>query len=105
MFPIASKTWFANKLTIQHTFSSKIRKNYIKYKVNRVIYPANFITKHAAIYSKQFIYSDNTYIKIELYRLDQSKIEATKLTRHLNKTNLTTINFEDLFHREFILRK
>ena len=47
------------------------------------------MSKHAAIYSEQFIYSDNSYI----YRLEQSKIEATKLTGGLHRANLDTLNF------------
>ena len=46
------------QLSTQTVF--KFRKNYIKQKVNRVIYPTNFVPKHIAIYSEQFIYSDNT---------------------------------------------
>ena len=58
--PIACKSWFANKYLTQHTISSKFRKNYIKQKVNRVIYLENFIPKLVANFSEQFIYSDNS---------------------------------------------
>jgi len=58
--PIECKSWFANKYLNQYRFSSKFNKNYIKQKVNIVIYPANFIPKYIAIYSEQFIYSDNS---------------------------------------------
>ena len=93
LIPIACNSWFANKSTTQHTFSSKIKKNYIKHKVNIVIYPTNFIPNNAAIYSEQFIYSDNSQNKIELYRLDQRNLEARNLTGGLNGANLTTVNF------------
>jgi len=76
LIPIACNSWFANKYLTQHTFSSKFIKNYIKQKVNKVIYPVNFVPKHAAIYSKQFIYSDNTKKKIEFFRTNYNTYEA-----------------------------
>ena len=93
MFPIASKTWFANKSTTQHTFSSKIRKKLHQIEGKQSDLPANFIPKHAAIYSGQIIYSDNSYNKIELYRLDQSNLESRNLTGGRHRDNLATVNF------------
>ena len=93
MIPIACNSWFANNYLTQHTISNQIRKNYTKQKVNIVIYPANFILKHAAIYSEQFIHSDNSYIKIELYRLYQTNLEAINLTGGRHRAKLATVNF------------
>ena len=91
--PIACNSWFANKYLTQHTFSSNFRKNYMKHKENIVIYPENFIQNHAAIYSEQFIYSDNSQKKIELNRLYQRKLEARNLEEGLHRVNLATVNF------------
>jgi len=61
--------------------------------MNSLSYPVNFIPKHTAISSEQFIYSDNTENKIELYRLNQSKTEAQNLTIGLHRDVLATVNF------------
>ena len=60
--------------------------------MNRVSYPVNFMPKHVVIYSEQFIHSDNTQKKIELYRLNQRKTEAKKLTVGRNRDELATVN-------------
>jgi len=44
-----------NKVTTQHTYSSKFNKNYTKQKVNRTSYPAKFIPKLVAKNPKQFM--------------------------------------------------
>ena len=61
--------------------------------MNRLRYPINFMPKHAAIYSEQFIHSDNTWNKIKLYRLKHSKTEAQNLTLVLHRDELATVNF------------
>ena len=66
--------------------------------MNRVSYPEKFMPKHVAIYSEQFINSDNTQNKIELYRLKHSKTESQNLTEQ------TSYDYEQLIHfLEFIL--
>ena len=93
MFPIANKTWFANKLTTQYSNRKKLRKNYSKEKVYSVINPENVISIHAANYSEQFIYSDNTQNKIEFFRFNQSKTESRTFTEDQNRYNLAIVNF------------
>ena len=61
--------------------------------MNIVSYPVNFMRKYVSIYSKQFIHLDNTWKKIELYRLNQSKTEAQNLTIGLHRDVLATVNF------------
>ena len=82
MFPIANKTYFANKSTTQYSNGKKFSKNYSKHKVYRVINPENFKSFHAANYSEQFNYSDNTQNKIEFYRTNNSTYEAQKFSEH-----------------------
>ena len=90
MIPIAYNSWFANKSTTQHTFSSKFRKHYIKQKVNRAIYPAKFTSIHAANYSEA----------VEFYRLNQSTTEAENLTVGRHRAHLATVQFSEfIMHR------
>ena len=88
-------------LLIKQQLSTKIainsEKNYSKQKVYRVINLENFISIHAANYSEQFIYSDNTYNKIEFFRFNQSKSEARTFTRDQNRANLGTVIFSQFY--------
>ena len=93
MFPIANKTWFANKSTTQHSNSKKFRKNYSKQKVYIVINPKNFISFHAANYSEQFNYPDNTQNKIEFYRTNYKTYEAQNFSEHASYVYEHPINF------------
>ena len=51
LFPITSKSWFANKSTTQNKISNKFYKNYTKQNMNKVSYPVKFMPIHASIYS------------------------------------------------------
>ena len=49
--------------------------------------------KHRAIYYEQFIHSDNTYKKIELYKLNQSKKKLNIFQNRPNMIMNTSKNF------------
>ena len=62
--------------------------------------------KFVANYPEQFMYSDNTYNKIEFFRLKHSKLEARKLTVGLHRANLATVNFSRFnLHRIYSEKK
>ena len=52
-----------NKTTTQSTNSNKFIKKYTKHNMNRVSYPVNFMPKHVAIYSEQFIHSFRQHLE------------------------------------------